>query len=341
MKDASERISTSPLRVRVAPEQLEAQPEPVSMLVRLVTTPHVLLRGEAQLRPVPDVGRIGQASRDVLAAGGRFMLFDWETLLEDESLEFMHRWTSRGVYRLGFADLTLERANYEPRPGWRNQHSLGGSPDGEHVVVAQSWVDIPAGRAPAYGDQRVTVSLAGFSDAPAQELFTLVGGPTIDSDDLPIQWSPDGTRIAIGVSVFTGPESLPDQSVRILDAATGQEVTRVGGVRLAGSVSWSPDQTRLLVKEFWGHLRIHDLNADTRHEIPALPGRRPDPSTRGPARLLGFADDHDLLVATQRARTMTISAMDPTSGDRRPLIRWTGTDDMYPVLTAMPPGYWD
>jgi hypothetical protein len=94
-------------------------------------------------------------------------------------------------------------------------------------------------------------------------------------------------------------------------------------------------------RQFWGSLRIRDLGADTRHEIPALLDRRPDPSTRGPGHLLGFAADHDLLVATQRGRTMTISAMDPTSGDRRALTRWTGTDDMYPVLTAMPPGYWD
>ena len=140
----------------------------------------------------------------------------------------------------------MDRADYEPRPGWQNTHTFGGSPDGEHILVAQSWVETPPGQRTAFGDVRVTVSLVGFSGTPAQELFTLVGGVGTYTDNLEIQWSPDGTQIALGASAWMGLENPLNYSILVLDATTGQEVTRIEGAGLAGSASWSPDGTRLL-----------------------------------------------------------------------------------------------
>lgn len=310
------------------------------MLLPLDYTTHALVRDDCQLRPLPDLRRDMAPSRDVLAAGGRMMVFDRGTLLDDESLELMHRRASLGLYRLRFSDLSMERATYEPRPGWQNGHTFGASRDGQRLLVSQSWVDTPHGRNTKRGDGRATVSLVGFSGTPARELFTIVGSTEHGADDLAIQWSPDSTQIAIAVLIPTGPRTMPPDTILILDASTGREVSRVTGACLAGSASWHPDGSQLLVRDLDERLWIHDLGTDTRRAIPALPGRRPDPSTRGPARLLGYANDHELLVATQRGRTMTVSAIDPDTGEGRGLVRWTGIDDTYPVLTPMPAGYW-
>ena len=100
------------------------------MLVPLLERRHALVRDASELRPMPDPHPFQTNSRAVLAAGGLAMFFEWEALLEDETIQLMHRSTSLGLYRLWFSDMAVERANYEPRPGWQNFHVLGGSPDG-------------------------------------------------------------------------------------------------------------------------------------------------------------------------------------------------------------------
>ena len=57
-----------------------------------------------------------EGSQDVLAAGGQTMYFERQTLLEDESLELTHRSASFGLYLLRFSDLTVDRADFVPRP---------------------------------------------------------------------------------------------------------------------------------------------------------------------------------------------------------------------------------
>lgn len=333
--------SDIPQHLHVTSEPFAANGEPAVMLAPLGRTPHLAQLSTAQLVPVTGPPTSTDRSRCVLAGGGTSMLFEWGEYSDDKSVEWLKRYVSRGIFRMNVTDSTVDRVTYEPRQDWTSSHHYASSPDGASIAITQSWTDTPPERAPDYGDARVTISLAGFGSAPAREIATIIGSTTEDGDDLPVQWSPDGTRFAVGVSFFRTISDPPTVTVLIFDAVTGAEIQRIDDAQLAGSMAWSPDQTRVLIYDLFLRRWEYHLDTGERHPIPALPGRRVDHAVRGPARLLGYANNHELLVTTQRGRTMTVSVMDPSTGTKRPRLRWTGLDDNYPVFTPMPAGFWD
>lgn len=188
---------------------------------------------------------------------------------------------------------------------------------------------------------RTTLWLVDFAGTPARELFTIGGYWCEDVDDLPVQWSPDGTKIAVSIALWLGEERGSHCRVLILDSDTGAQIDHVDDVTLSGSASWSMDSRRLLTMDQMGVLWTYDLDDQRRHTVPVLPGARPDYWVSGSPRLLGFADDDHLLLAAQRKGTMTISTLHQDTGDTQTLVRWTGGLYMYPATTQMPPGYWD
>lgn len=219
------------------------------------------------------------------------------------------------------------------------------------MLIAQGWTQrepgdtSTPGQPPPLLSSRLTLSLAGFAGMPPREVCTVTGYASDDADDLAAQWSPDGSKIAVSTGLYHQAEREGEVGARsrlmILDARTGAQVGHLDDVRLAGSASWSPDSSRLLVSDPMRVLWTYDLDAERRVVLPVLQGARPGSWVNGSQRLLGFADDQRLLVAVQRRGTMTISAVHLRTGDTEGLIRWTGGLDMYPVLAQMPPGYWD
>jgi dipeptidyl aminopeptidase/acylaminoacyl peptidase len=131
-----------------------------------------------------------------------------------------------------------------------------------------------------------------------------------------LQWSPDGTRIALAVTLFGSREDLPifRPTLLILDVATGREIFRFEGVHVVGSASWSPDGNRILVADSDDVVRILDLTTQELSPVPFLPGPRKEAWERGAQRTLGFAAADRLLVATQRGKTMTISTVATATG---------------------------
>jgi len=91
-----------------------------------------------------------------------------------------------------------------------------------------------------------------------------------------LQWSPDGTRIALAVTLFGSREDLPifRPTLLILDVATGREIFRFEGVHVVGSASWSPDGNRILVADSDDVVRILDLTTQELSPVPFLPGPR-------------------------------------------------------------------
>ena len=279
----------------------------------------------------------------MLAVGGRALVFAREIHDEDESIEFLHRRRCLGIYRYSFETGTIDRADYDlVHPRWESGLAFAGSPDGERVAIVEGWQP----GAPGFenlGAVRLTLLVTGFTPGTRRVLLELNAGGSGSADDVSLQWSPDGTRIALAVTLFGSREDLPifRPTLLILDVATGREIFRFEGVHVVGSASWSPDGNRILVADSDDVVRILDLTTQELSPVPFLPGPRKDVWERGAQRTLGFAAADRLLVATQRGKTMTISTVATATGAAEPLIRWTGAEFMYPVLAQMPAGYWD
>lgn len=344
-------VHGTPVIAEIVPDPLPPRCEPVLGLVPLIVSSqggmserstHVLARtdGTTRLHPLPGAQRLNTSSaREVLAGQGRVMLFERVDRLEDESLPWLQRRTSAGLFRMDLSNLTVDRAGYEPRPGFQTSLAFAGSPDGQRAVVAEAWAEAPPGVQPSYTHLRITMTLVGFDGGPARELLTFAGGLSGDGWDQSLQWSPDGSLIAF-TAYSIGTYKL---TVTILDTRDGQEAYRLDDTRLVGSTSWSPDSTRLLVGGADDVPAIHDISSGERTPLIFHPGPRPDSSVRGVPRMFGFADDHRLLVGTQRGTTVTVSAVPPDVPERERLLRWTGGEHneyVYPTFAQLPAGSW-
>lgn len=335
----------------VTGEPLVPQQEPIPLLMPIdgpESAPLAWRRETSEFCPLPALGRLPPTSVDVLASMGRQLVFERECLDEDESIEYLHRHRSLGIYSFSFATGAIERSSYEPRSGWQNRHSFAGSPDGDRIVVAQSWMapevvstESSGSRERAYGRARTTVSLGSFSGEPARELFTLPGGWADGRDDVALQWSPDGRSIAFGALRYDGLPKGFTKSLMILDAETGEEVLAIDHCGTVGSAAWSPDSTHLLMVDDSETVWILELSTGIRHPIPFLRGPRPDTSVSDSPRLLGFCDLGRVLVTTQRGTLLTISRVEITTGATETIISCPSTSDTLPVLAQMPNGYWD
>jgi len=79
------------------------------------------------------------------------------------------------------------------------------------------------------------------------------------------------------------------------------------------------------------------------HELTTVvpvSGRPQNPTLAGARRPLGLADEQRVLVAVRRGTTMTLSVGAIDDEKLRPLLRWDGELDMYPVVAQMPADYW-
>ena len=156
------------------------------------------------------------------------------------------------------------------------------------------------------------------------------------ADGTRVQWSPNGTTIALGLFQYS---TLPGQpQIILVDISTGATVEPVNGY-ITGSASFSPDSNRLLVSSEDG-VFTYNLTSGQSVPIPFIPPlEEPRP---GVPRLLGFVGDERLLVCVQRGMTLTLSTLDigRPGHDIRPIVRWTGAAHMYPVIANMPLGYW-
>jgi hypothetical protein len=332
-------------RSTLVQEPLGPQPGPVPLLTNWDTwlPVYAWVPGASQFQPLPGLDGTTVEASTTLNAGGTAALFTRATFHDphDESVPLTHRKRNLGVYRLTFATGVIDRVDFEPRLGWLNGLHSAGSSERLGVAILETWFDTPPERKATKDDARLTLSLSGVTGAPPRELLTLPGSTPQAADALVVEWSPDATKIAFGMISADVPPGTSPYVLIIVDAVSGREVSRIGGMTIAGSASWSPDGTRLLVRDMKSIVWIHDLSTDQNHPIPYLPGPRPDSAKKGVPRLLGFADNHRIMVAVQRGRTMTVSSADPDTGEGHALIRWTGGDYMYPVLASMPPGYWD
>jgi hypothetical protein len=160
-----------------------------------------------------------------------------------------------------------------------------------------------------------------------------------EADDIPLQWSPDGSIIAIAIYVYTdSPRAIDNQyHLHLIQASTGNHIADLIDLQLVGSASFSPDGRRLLVSGEQG-VSVYDIYTESLEHLAAIP--KPGEPRPGTLRILGLVDDERLLTAVQRGRTMTIGTTTYDGTDQHPLIRWTGELDMYPVVASMPSGFW-
>jgi len=171
----------------------------------------------------------------------------------------------------------------------------------------------------------------------SRELAVLAGSSGDDPENPGLSWSPDGRRVCAKLATLSG-KTAPLSTV-IVDAMTGDVVRVLDGDLAIGSLSWSPDSTRIVVSRF-GRLRIVDVATGEARTIPGLPEVRPLAPGAGAHRMLGFLDDEHLLTATDRRGTLMIWRTHLETGPLEPLVRVTGTAGLYPRLARMPVGYW-
>jgi WD40 repeat protein/Flp pilus assembly protein TadD len=161
----------------------------------------------------------------------------------------------------------------------------------------------PDGRwlASASGDG--TVKIWDTSDGQVLRTFTGHGGPVLS-----VAFHPDGRRIASAGGDGGGPGPSGDCSIRIWDAATGDELLRLDGhgtqVRW---VTFSPDGRRLASSGHYdGTVRLWD--SETGRAVRTL-----DTGTRGAGVLAFSRDGRALAATTQNGGTVKVWNVDDGS----------------------------
>lgn len=327
----------------------------------------VLLRDIGQIRRMHDNG--WPRVPDPLALGncvstpageGRYLFYDRHPYVDDETIPYIDRSWSVGMYRLDLTDLTYQRLPIEPLRS-EGFDQVGVSDDGNRVVVSEGWHAHPY---PPFVDEEGN-ELTPLTGTPEQRdahkramreshvsrlthldvrtgitrvFDSFTGGVGQGSDDgCGIQWSPDGTKLAIHLR-FRKPENPLHEAIRIYDSATLTPIGDLNGHRLCGSLSWSTDSTRLLVLR--NAVGIFDLTTGKVEKLPTFPHGTPMPPGNGQHRPLGFTPDDHLFTVTHRGKAMTLWSMHPHTGDTEPLARWSGELDLYPIMARMPDDYW-
>lgn len=271
--------------------------------------------------------------RPRLCPGGRSLLVDLRAAVEDEGGARVE-W---GVGRVDLSTGAVARLGFESIPA--AFCDFGGSPDGAVVGLSGGWEhgakDLTA--TPPRRGLRHGLYLATFDGAPARKLavFEDAGPGVLTPDDVPVQWSPDGTRIAFSLLWLN--RGAPQAVTLIYDATSGAEVHCIPGA-LSGSASWGPDGNLLLVEVVRGGVWVHDLSADTRRQVTVLPeaGNR----DMRPERALGLADDDHLVTVRQRGERVTVALKSLTTGESVELLSYSEIEARYPVIAAMPHGAW-
>ena len=214
------------------------------------------------------------------------------------------------------------------------------APDRRDVAVACTTIVAPGGRPPTARDGYVSLQLTAPDAARPREIYRRQANVSSDASSRPVQWSPDGTRIALSLYDLSGdPMSPIPAAVRILDASTGATLTTIDDVTLAGSASWTPDSTHVAV--FDGRRETHHLADTTSGALTPLLLPWRVPSGRRRWSLIGMAASDRVLVYLQRGSTGRVVTVGLDGEGERDIVSWRGEADMYVTAAQMPAGYWD
>lgn len=245
---------------------------------------------------------------------------------------------SIGPHVLDLTDGRARGLQVPPLEGFPARIEFAVGPDGR-VAVADNVLWAPEGRTPTGRDGLLSVRIATPGTAQSREVFRRQAGLWAAPFDRPLQWSPDGSRIALSITDLSGDPMRPiPTQVLLLDAATGEVGRALEDVTIAGSASWTPDSSRLLVVD--GEERVMLADTDTGALLhPSRPLQR-GPGGRRRWDVVGAAGNNHLLVFHQRGRTGRLAALDLTDGEEREIVSWRGDLDMYVTAAQMPEGYW-
>ncbi|WP_315093576.1 hypothetical protein [uncultured Cellulomonas sp.] len=316
---------------------------PVDGPVPLLTDPYQLACGW-----LPESGRLSPFAvlddstgpfLPVLAPGGTSMVFE-RARYDGGSADLpliQRRWIL-GVYRYDCATGREERASFDAVQGNDASVYYAPSPDGASVAVVQSWWPTwRPGVRPVVSEFRVSLTIAGFSVDPPRTMLELRGALQPIGESSVVQWSPDGTTVALSILIFTARGTL-ERAALVVDVSTGAH-TQVPAV-LLGSVSWDPEGLQLLVVGDDDVPRILDVRSGASRPVPALGSRVAEVNSSGRPRALGWADEHRLLVAVCRGATTRVCLLDPDEGIVATRVRWTTRPLGSVRLAPMPRGFW-
>jgi hypothetical protein len=275
----------------------------------------------------------------VLASGGTSMVFErarYDGGSADEPL--LQRRRILGVYRYDVASGQEQRASFDAVQGKDASVYYAPSPDGASVAIAQGWWPTwrPGVRA-VVSEYRISLTVAGFSEDSPRTILELSGVLQPIGESSVVQWSPDGSTVAVSASTFTARGSL-ERATLVVDVSTGAH-TQVPAA-LLGSVSWDHEARRLLVVGDDDVPRILDIRTGTSQPVPALGPRIAQVNSTGRPRTLGWADESRLLVAVGRGTTTRVCVLDPDEGVVATRVRWTAGPLDSVRLARMPAGFW-
>lgn len=242
------------------------------------------------------------------------------------------------IYRADLVTGAVEQLNVHPTVDEADLCVFGASPDGTKVAVMARHLD-PLGRVDRWGAPWATVDIWIVEGGNARRMVSIRGAwPQNDHAFLPIQWSPDGKRLA--VSMFE--EGSFSCWVHVYDAGTGELLHRWPKAELVGSASWSPDGTRVVVNV--PLLGTHVLSLATGEKTPVPGAPIPDEPRGGRALPAGFFDDEHLVVYAERGSgsghsAVTLSLLPVAGTERMPFLRFRlPTEYVYPhFLSPVPP----
>ena len=128
--------------------------------------------------------------------------------------------------------------------------------------------------------------------------------------------------------------------MHLVNAESGQVVTRLPGYELCGSASWSPSGNRLLLRADTTCVCTYDLHTDDVEPVALMSGRQQQPWAAGAWRPLGLADEHRLLIARRQGTVATVCTGDLAGGPLEPVFSWPDRMDLAPILGQMPADHW-
>lgn len=289
-------------------------------------------------RDAPAIGGLPKAATNALElpVGGHAILTDAVATSADgiERLRGPVWYDLRDGRTTSFRDV--------PETGPRRR-MIAGHQEGPRVAVAEMWAHQPATPGRPWEDARVTVSLL---DSPEGKPRTLLETPAQlwgDRDTETVQWSPDGTRLAISfivVDAVTGWYPV----LRVLRAADGEVLGEWPQTALVGSASWTPDSRALLVE-------VQPLALERRATVVldlADDGRRPTavpplaPDGTKPIRPLALVGDDRLLFLEEVLGGDSVLSTSTTDGrDVEEVLRWRALGPSRPRVPTLAPDVWE
>jgi hypothetical protein len=112
----------------------------------------------------------------------------------------------------------------------------------EKVLIGADGAEIPS-------DPNTAI----LPEGPDDRVFDVAAAVGDDEELRDASWSPDGTRLALLVSV-PNPDGQPDRVLRVVDTATGAtlvEFPELDAYAIAGSPAWS-SHSRFVLYHYWG-----------------------------------------------------------------------------------------